>query len=406
MQNLERGLYMKIEDLLENKSYILEHMPKGFFTSSKNLGIKDKSLDFTVILSSKPANAAAMFTQSRFCGAPIPIGKKNVANGKLQCFAINSKNANVATGEEGIKNVIEIVDLIAKELDISAEDILPSSTGVIGHQLPMDKIKEGIKNLKNNMVEGSLDKSAEAIMTTDTHPKLKMCKIGNATLVGIAKGSGMIEPNMATMLSYFVTDADIPSNTLQKILREAVNQSFNMVTIDTDTSTSDTVAIMANGLAGKVDFQQFKESLTAMSIDLAKEIARDGEGATKLIEVTVDEASSFLQAKKIGKSIVNSPLVKTAVFGKDANWGRIAMAIGKCEDEVDVNPEKISIYFGNTLIYNGKPINDDNLIKIQNYLKNPEIKIRVSLGLGTQEATVWGCDLSYDYVRINGEYTT
>ncbi|MFJ7922246.1 bifunctional glutamate N-acetyltransferase/amino-acid acetyltransferase ArgJ [Lysinibacillus fusiformis] len=397
---------MKIEGLLENKSYILEHMPKGFYTCSKNLGIKDESLDFTVILSSKPANAAAMFTQSTFCGAPIPIGKKNVANGILQCFAINSKNANVATGEEGVKNVIEIVDLIAKELDISPEDILPSSTGVIGHQLPIDKIRKGIQNLKDNLVEGGLEKSAEAIMTTDTHPKLKMCKIGNATLVGIAKGSGMIEPNMATLLSYFVTDADIPSATLQTIFREAINQSFNMVSIDTDTSTSDTVAIMANGLAGKVDFQQFKESLTAMSIDLAKEIARDGEGATKLLEVNVDGASSFEQAKKIGKSIVNSPLVKTAIFGKDPNWGRIAMAIGKCEDEIEVNPEKISIYFGDMLIYNGKPINDDNLIKILNYLENPEIIIRVSLGLGTEEATVWGCDLSYDYVEINGSYTT
>ncbi|MBG9545267.1 ornithine acetyltransferase [Cytobacillus firmus] len=397
---------MKIESLLENKSYILENMPKGFYTSSKSLGIKDATLDFTVILSAKPANAAAMFTQSRFCGAPIPIGKKNVANGKLQCFAINSKTANVATGDEGIKNVIEIIDLIAMELNIFPEDILPSSTGVIGHQLPMNKIREGIKNLKGNMAEGGLEKSAEAIMTTDTYPKLKLCKIGNATLVGIAKGSGMIEPNMATMLAYFVTDAEIPSNTLQTILKEAVNQSFNMVSVDTDTSTSDTVAIMANGLAGNVDLQEFKDSLTAMSIDLAKEIARDGEGATKLLEVTVDGASSFLQAKKIGKSIVNSPLVKTAVFGKDPNWGRIAMAIGKCEDEVDVDPEKISIYFGNTLIYKEKPINDDNLIKIQNYLENPEIKIRVSLGLGTQEATVWGCDLSYDYVRINGEYTT
>ncbi|MFY2158572.1 bifunctional ornithine acetyltransferase/N-acetylglutamate synthase [Cytobacillus firmus] len=308
---------MKIESLLENKSYILENMPKGFYTSSKSLGIKDATLDFTVILSAKPANAAAMFTQSRFCGAPIPIGKKNVANGKLQCFAINSKTANVATGDEGIKNVIEIIDLIAMELNIFPEDILPSSTGVIGHQLPMNKIREGIKNLKGNMAEGGLEKSAEAIMTTDTYPKLKLCKIGNATLVGIAKGSGMIEPNMATMLAYFVTDAEIPSNTLQTILKEAVNQSFNMVSVDTDTSTSDTVAIMANGLAGNVDLQEFKDSLTAMSIDLAKEIARDGEGATKLLEVTVDGASSFLQAKKIGKSIVNSPLVKTAVFGKE-----------------------------------------------------------------------------------------
>lgn len=381
-------------------------MPKGFYTCVKNLGIKDETLDFTVIMSSTVANAAAMFTQSKFCGAPIPIGKENVANGKLQCFVINSKNANVATGEEGIRNVQEIVNLVAQELAIAPENILPSSTGVIGHQLPMDKIKNGIINLKEQLVEGGLEKSAQAIMTTDTYPKCKICKVGNATLVGIAKGSGMIEPNMATMLSYFVTDAEIPAATLQTIFKEAVNHSFNMVSVDTDTSTSDTVAIMANGLAGKVDIKQFTEALNNMSIDLAKEIARDGEGATKLVEVTVNASSSFAQAKKVAKSIVNSPLVKTAIFGKDANWGRIAMAIGKCEDEVDLNPENISIYFGETLIYQGKPIDTVDLSVIQEYLENSEIQIKVSLGLGKEEATVWGCDLSYDYVKINGSYTT
>lgn len=395
-----------MQELEKNENDMQTLMPKGFYTCVKNLGIKDETLDFTVIMSSTVANAAAMFTQSKFCGAPIPIGKENVANGKLQSFVINSKNANVATGEEGIRNVQEIVNLVAQELAIAPENILPSSTGVIGHQLPMDKIKNGIINLKEQLVEGGLEKSAQAIMTTDTYPKCKICKVGNATLVGIAKGSGMIEPNMATMLSYFVTDAEIPAATLQTIFKEAVNHSFNMVSVDTDTSTSDTVAIMANGLAGKVDIKQFTEALNNMSIDLAKEIARDGEGATKLVEVTVNASSSFAQAKKVAKSIVNSPLVKTAIFGKDANWGRIAMAIGKCEDEVDLNPENISIYFGETLIYQGKPIDTVDLSVIQEYLENSEIQIKVSLGLGKEEATVWGCDLSYDYVKINGSYTT
>ncbi|WP_432702841.1 bifunctional glutamate N-acetyltransferase/amino-acid acetyltransferase ArgJ [Lysinibacillus sphaericus] len=395
-----------MQELGKKESDMQTLMPKGFYTCVKNLGIKDDTLDFTVIMSSTVANAAAMFTQSRFCGAPIPIGKQNVANGKLQCFVINSKNANVATGEEGIRNVQEIVNLVAHELAIAPENILPSSTGVIGHQLPMDKIRNGIINIKEQLVEGGLEKSAQAIMTTDTYPKCKICKVGNATLVGIAKGSGMIEPNMATMLSYFVTDAEIPATTLQTIFKEAVNHSFNMVSVDTDTSTSDTVAIMANGLAGKVDIKQFTEALNNMSIDLAKEIARDGEGATKLVEVTVNASSSFAQAKKVAKSIVNSPLVKTAIFGKDANWGRIAMAIGKCEDEVELNPENISIYFGETLIYQGKPIDSVDLSVIQDYLENSEIQIKVSLGLGNEEATVWGCDLSYDYVKINGSYTT
>jgi len=395
-----------MQELGKKESDMQTLMPKGFYTCVKNLGIKDDTLDFTVIMSSTVANAAAMFTQSKFCGAPIPIGKENVANGKLQCFVINSKNANVATGEEGIRNVQEIVNLVAHELAIAPENILPSSTGVIGHQLPMDKIRNGIINLKEQLVEGGLEKSAQAIMTTDTYPKCKICKVGNATLVGIAKGSGMIEPNMATMLSYFVTDAEIPATTLQTIFKEAVNHSFNMVSVDTDTSTSDTVAIMANGLAGEVDIKQFTEALNNMSIDLAKEIARDGEGATKLVEVTVNASSSFVQAKKVAKSIVNSPLVKTAIFGKDANWGRIAMAIGKCEDEVELNPENISIYFGETLIYQGKPIDSVDLSVIQDYLENSEIQIKVSLGLGKEEATVWGCDLSYDYVKINGSYTT
>lgn len=399
---------MKIDYSLKNKNYnnLSKDLPKGFYTCSKNLGIKDNTLDFTVIFSSRPATATAMFTQSRFCGAPISIGKENLSNGKLQCFAINSKNANVATGEEGIRNVKEIINLIGNELDILPEDILPSSTGVIGQQLPMEKIRKGINNLKFNMTEGGFEKAAEAIMTTDTYPKIKVSKIGNSTLVGIAKGSGMIEPNMATMLAYFMTDADIPLDTLKSVFKEAVNKSFNMVSVDTDTSTSDTAAIMANGLAGDVDLEDFRKELIYMSTELAKEIARDGEGATKLLEIIVDESSSFNQAKKVGKSIVNSPLVKTAIFGTDPNWGRVAMAIGKCEDEDEITPEKISISFGDILVYKGQPINNVNLQKIKDYLKGDEITIKVSLGLGEERATVWGCDLSYDYVQINGEYTT
>lgn len=381
-------------------------MPKGFYTCSKNLGIKDTSLDFTVIYSSKQASAAAVFTQNRFCGAPIPVGKSHVANGQLQCFVINSKNANVATGEEGIQNVKEIVELVAMQLDVNPQDILPSSTGVIGQQLPMEKIRKGLQNLKEDLIEGGLDVSAKAIMTTDTYPKIRVCTIGDATLVGLAKGSGMIEPNMATMLAYFVTDAEVPADTLQTLLKTAVNQSFNMVSVDSDTSTSDTVAIMANGLAGSVDLAQFSTALTKMSIELAQEIARDGEGATKLLEIRVKDAMSFTQAKKVAKSIVNSPLVKTAVFGKDPNWGRIAMAIGKCEDEIEINPMKISISFGDVLIYQGRPLEHNRLKEIEAYLASNTVVITVSLGLGMEQATVWGCDLSYEYVKINGEYTT
>lgn len=384
----------------------ITQMPAGFYTCSKNLGIKDMSLDFTIIYSAVPASAAAVFTKSKFCGAPIPIGRSHVANGQLQCFVINSKNANVATGKIGEQNVQEIIELVATQLDIQPQDILPSSTGVIGQFLPMEKFRQGIQHLKGELVECGLEISAEAIMTTDTYPKMRVCTVGDATLVGIAKGSGMIEPNMATMLAYFVTDAEIPSPVLNRLLKTAVGQSFNMVSVDSDTSTSDTVAMMANGLAGPVDIEEFATAFTVMCTQLAQEIARDGEGATKLIEVQVKEAESFSQAKKVAKSIVNSPLVKTAIFGKDPNWGRVAMAIGKCDDEEAIDPNKITIAFGNTVIYQGGPCVHVSLQEIEQYLSSDTIIIGVSLGIGTEQATVWGCDLSYDYVKINGEYTT
>ena len=385
---------------------MLPFSPRGFRSCVKNLGIRDKSLDFTVIASDVPATAAAMFTQSRFCGAAIVVGREHVANGQLQAFVINSKNANVATGAEGLKNIRRIVQLVADELQIAEHDVLPSSTGVIGWQLPLEKMSAGIAGIGQQMEVGQLHLCAQAIMTTDTRPKYRACRVGNAVLVGMAKGVGMIEPNMATMLSYFVTDARIPAAALQQMFKEAVDVSFNMLSIDTDTSTSDTVAIMANGLAGDVPLAEFGQALKSMAIELAREMARDGEGATKLLEVTVKDATSFAQAKRVAKSIVNSPLVKSAIFGADPNWGRVAMAIGKCEEQTDIIPEKVSIAFGDLTVYQGEPLPQDRLGELTDYLKGTEVAIRVSLGLGEALATVWGCDLTYDYVKINGEYTT
>jgi glutamate N-acetyltransferase/amino-acid N-acetyltransferase len=385
----------------------LPFSPKGFRSCAKNVGIRDETLDFTVIVSDVPASAAAMFTRSRFCGAAVTVGREQVSDGRLQAFVINSKNANVATGEQGLANVREIVRLVADELGLSPRDVLPSSTGVIGWQLPVERMRDGIQGIGREMREGQLHLCAQAIMTTDTRPKIRACKIGDAVLVGMAKGVGMIEPNMATMLSYFVTDAAIAPEQLQACLREAVNLSFNMVSIDTDTSTSDTVAIMANGLAGDVPLGAFQHALKTMAIELAKELARDGEGATKLLEVTVSQAASFAQAKRVAKAIVNSPLVKTAIFGTDPNWGRVAMAIGKCEEQTAIVPEKVSIAFGNLSMYEGQARPQQDLLpQLKAYLQQPEVAIRVSLGLGESSATVWGCDLSYEYVRVNGEYTT
>ncbi|GHO46059.1 bifunctional glutamate N-acetyltransferase/amino-acid acetyltransferase ArgJ [Ktedonospora formicarum] len=385
---------------------MLNEQPRGFSTCAKNVGIKDTTLDFTVIASDVPASAAAMFTQNRFCGAAIHIGREHIANKQLQAFVINSKNANVATGEEGLANIREVVQLVADALAISPENILPSSTGVIGRQLPMERIRQGIRGLAQEMQPGQLERAASAIMTTDTHPKMRSCRIGDAVLVGIAKGVGMIEPNMATMLSYFMTDAQIEPELLHQYLQEAVNISFNMVSVDTDTSTSDTVAIMANGLAGPVDHEAFRQALQHMAVELAKELARDGEGATKLIEVTVADAESFAQAKRVAKAVANSPLVKTAVFGEDPNWGRIAMAIGKCEEQTAILPEKVSIAFGDIPVYQGEPLPDEHLSLVKTYLSNAEICIHISLGLGNAYARVWGCDLTDEYVAINGKYTT
>lgn len=381
--------------------------PQGFRSCAKNIGIRDETLDFTVIASDVPAAAAAMFTQNHFCGPAITVGREHIADGCLQAFVINSKNANVATGEIGLANTREMTALVARELDIAPMDVLPSSTGVIGRQLPMEKIRSGIRGIAQHMHYGQLEQAAYAIMTTDTYPKLHCCRIGNTVLVGIAKGVGMIEPNMATMLAYFVTDASIEAPVLRQCLQEAVNCSFNMLSVDTDTSTSDTVAIMANGLAGKVDLAEFKYALREMAIQLTKDLARDGEGASKLIEVTVDHAESFAQAKCVAKSIVNSPLVKTAVFGADPNWGRIAMAIGKCQEQTSIDQQRVSIAFGDILVYNGQPLgNDEKLVLLKSYLEHAEkVVINVSLGLADAHATVWGCDLTHGYIKINSQYT-
>lgn len=379
-------------------------LPKGFLSCAKNLGIKDDSLDFTVIFSKTRAAAAAMFTKNQFCGAPVTVGKEHIKDGFLQAFVVNSKNANVATGKQGIENVHAIIEAVAAELSISAEDILPSSTGVIGVPMPVQKIVDGIPGLKSELKKDSLKDSAEAIMTTDTFPKFRSEKIDGITLCAMAKGSGMIEPNMATMLSYIMTDAEIEPETLKSILKRAVDVSFNMVSVDGDTSTSDTVAAMANGLAGPVDLEKFEQSLTNMLISLAKDLARDGEGATKLVEVQVNGAKDNGEATVMMKSIINSPLVKTAIFGADPNWGRIISTIGNADYPIDT--AKVSVAFGDLTVFReGEPA-DSNMEELKKYLEGNEIAVSISLGNGPGKATGWGCDLSYDYVRINGEYTT
>ena len=332
------------------------HHPQGFLSLAKNIGIKDSTLDLAVIYSTVRARAAAMFTRNRFPGAPVIVGRKHVANGYVQALVINSKNANVAMGKQGLDNAIETCRLVGEELGISPYDVLPFSTGVIGRPLPMDKIRAGLKGIRSELKPDNLKLAAEAIMTTDKYPKYFSCQVGSAIIAGIAKGAGMIEPNMATMLVYLMTDADLPAMSLRPMLKRVVDRTFNAMSIDTDTSTSDTVVLMANGLAGPVPPREFEAGLLKASEYLTQEIARSGEGATKLITVDVNSAKTAAQAKRVAKSVVNSPLVKTAVYGCDPNWGRVIMAVGKTFDP-SVKPDKVTIRFGDTDVFKkGSPI--------------------------------------------------
>jgi glutamate N-acetyltransferase/amino-acid N-acetyltransferase len=379
--------------------------PQGFLSLAKNVGIKDNTLDLTVIYSTVRARAAAMFTRNRFPGAPVIVGRKHIANGFAQALVINSKNANVAMGKQGIDNAIETCRIVGEELGVNPYDVLPFSTGVIGRPLPMDKIRAGLRGIRSELKPNNLKLAAEAIMTTDKYPKYYSCQVGSAVIAGIAKGAGMIEPNMATMLVYLMTDAELPKAALHPMLRRVVDRTFNCMSIDTDTSTSDTVVLMANGLAGKVKLAQFEKGLLQVCEYLTKEIARSGEGATKLITVDVKGAKTATQAKRVAKSVVNSPLVKTAVYGCDPNWGRVIMAVGKTFDP-SIEPAKVTIRFGDTNVFKkGSPVECD-LETLRKYLGQSEVMITIELGIGRASARVWGCDLTEGYIKENAYYTT
>ena len=381
------------------------HQPQGFLSLAKNVGIKDTTLDLTVIYSTVRARAAAMFTRNRFPGAPVIVGRKHIADGFTQALVINSKNANVAMGKQGINNAIETCRIVGEELGVNSYDVLPFSTGVIGRPLPMDKIRTGLRGIRSELKPDNLKLAAEAIMTTDKYPKYFSCQVGSAVIAGIAKGAGMIEPNMATMLVYLMTDAELPKAALRPMLRRIVDRTFNCMSIDTDTSTSDTVVLMANGLAGSVRLAQFEKGLLQVSEYLTRELARSGEGATKLITVDVKGAKTTTQAKRVAKCVVNSPLVKTAVYGCDPNWGRVIMAVGKSFDP-SIDPAKVTIRFGATNVFKkGSPV-DCDLEALREYLGQPEVSIGVDLGIGKASVRVWGCDLTEGYIKENAYYTT
>ncbi|MBD2561537.1 MULTISPECIES: bifunctional glutamate N-acetyltransferase/amino-acid acetyltransferase ArgJ [Nostoc] len=380
-------------------------VPKGFSSFVTNLGIKDNTDDFVLIKSEVPCVADGVFTQSLFAGPSVTISRRNLKDAQAQGIIVISKNANVANGAIGVADAEEIIQLVATETGIAAQDIVIASTGVIGRRYPIEKIRNGLLGIGKKLATANFEKAAVGIMTTDTVPKLAVRKIGNAKLIGIAKGVGMIEPNMATLLTFFFTDAAIPKDVLSAIFRPIIDKTFNCLSVDTDTSTSDSAVILANGLAGEVSQQEFSQALQEIAHELVLKIARDGEGATKVIEVNVDSAINYKQAKRVAKAIVNSPLVKTAIYGADPNWGRVAMAIGKCEQDKEINQEKVQIRFDDIQVYPDAS-SEEKLEQLKKIMSKEKVNIHVSLNIGEAAATVWGCDLSEGYIDINGKYST
>ncbi len=395
--------------------------PLGFRAAAGTCGIKPSgSSDLAMIVCDHPATAAAMFTTNAVVGAPVTIGRNHIKGGKLRAIVCNAGIANVATGKRGIQNAIRMCTTLADAVGCDPYDVLPTSTGVIGHALPIEKITTGITQLVPRLTRTArMDTAtARAIMTTDTKPKsaLRTIKLNGKSvhIGGIAKGSGMIAPNMATMLVFITTDVDITTAPLRKALRDAVNTdaSLNRISVDTDTSTSDTTAILASGLAGnrritsasEAGYARFGEALTDLCQDLAYQVIADGEGAEHVIRVIVEGAKSQAQALTCARAIADSPLVKTAVHGTDPNWGRIAAAAGRSGATVD--PTKMTIRIGDTTVYRKAEPANFNAGKTSRLMKKPEVVIRVSLGLGQGRVEVLGCDLSREYVTINADYHT
>ena len=393
---------------------------KGFLASGIHSGIrKNKSKkDLALIYSECKATAAAVYTTNKVKGAPLTVTKENISDGYAQAIICNSGNANTCNAN-GIEVAQEMCTLLASELKLSANDIVVASTGVIGQPLDITPIKNGIPALVNGLGKENSQDAAEGIMTTDTRLKEiaisfdidgHECRIG-----GIAKGSGMIHPNMATMLVFITTDCNISAKMLQKALSTDIQNTFNMVSVDGDTSTNDMVTILANGMAGNIEiseegdsFNKFMKALNTLTIYLCRKIAGDGEGATKLLECEVSGACDEYNAKLMAKSVICSSLVKSAMFGSDANWGRVLCAIGYSGANVDVNKVFVSFVSKKgeiSVCENGAGV-DFSEEKAKEILLEDEITIKINLGDGDGHAVAWGCDLTYDYVKINGDYRT
>ncbi|WP_318021175.1 bifunctional ornithine acetyltransferase/N-acetylglutamate synthase [Rossellomorea vietnamensis] len=390
--------------------------PLGYKAGGMHTGLRYAKKDFGVIYSEKPAQCGAVYTQSHFQAAPLKVTQESISQShKLQAIVVNSAIANACTGEQGLRDAYQTREWTAERFQIPEEYVAVASTGVIGEWLLMDKMKKGCSDIQVGEDTESAQSFQQAILTTDTIEKSSCYQVmidGKAvTIGGCAKGSGMIHPNMATMLGFITTDATISSDVLQTALKTAIDQSFNQITVDGETSTNDMVISLANGMVdhetlheNHPDWTHFQKGLTLVCEDLAKQIARDGEGATKLVEVNVTGAQSHQDANILAKKIVGSNLVKTALFGGDPNWGRIVGAMG--HSGVDLSPHKCDIRIGDTLVFSKgtpQPFNEE---EVSGYLSDEYVCISVLLNSGEGLGKAWGCDLTYDYVKINASYRT
>lgn len=384
---------------------------EGVNLAVKEVGIKyNGRTDLMLAELDDGTKVAGCFTKSKTCSSNITWGREALEQGAARVLIVNSGNANAFNGRSGEESVERIVNYAAQIFSCDNEEIYPCATGVIGEPLPDDKITSSLSELKSNLQADIWEEAAKAIMTTDTYPKgcTKTAVIGekDVNINGIAKGSGMIAPDMATMLAYIFTDANIEQEKLQQIFNKAVERSFNSITVDSDTSTSDTALIFATGKAENNiddDFTDFEDKLQMVLLDLAHQIVKDGEGATKFVKITVTGAEDDKAAKVIAMSIANSPLVKTAIAGEDANWGRIVMAVGKSGEEADRDAMSVSVG-GIQIVKDGQLNPDYNEAEVTEHMKGHDIDIQTDVAISGGEATVWTCDLTHDYITINADY--
>ena len=388
----------------------------GFLAGGISAGIKEGGNKYLgLIFSTVPARVAAMFTKNTFKAAPVLIDAERVKRGVAQAIITNSGCANAATGKEGIADALAVSKVAAQQLKIPEDHLLICSTGVIGKRLPVKKIEAGIPRLIKSLSENGIEDAQEAMMTTDKFPKIAIRRgiVGakDVTVCGVAKGAGMIEPNMATLLTYVMTDALVDAKALNTVFRQVIDSTFNAVSVDGCMSTNDTAIILANGLAGnnpleraQARLQRFREMLTDVLAELAQAVVRDGEGATKLIKIIVEGAKSKSDARRVAYSVANSNLVKTAFFGEDPNWGRIISAVGA--SGVALEKEKVTLSVGNMVLFAQEAPADFQLARLREVIHKGEIEVRIALGGGDKSFEMCTSDLSHEYVEINSSYST